>query len=183
MIYSRLVHKDSSWIFLMNIFLYVIKKKWWTNIMHYGGLILFQRKKSEFTLEVLLKTLVDLFTKLSELFTRSDLFTIMSDLITTPLTYLHCWWATNSPTSLVWEVFQNRTQPFPPPEIRLAPPPAEFPFLVSKKISLAMASPNSFCKYRHHSIYYISPFKWKNITCNFFLSDSFLMNYLYNTSI
>lgn len=66
------------------------------------------------------------------------------------LTYLHCWWATNSPISLEWEVFQNRTQPFPPPEIRLAPPPAEFPFLVSKKISLAMASPNSFCKYHHY---------------------------------
>lgn len=88
MIYSRLVHKDSSWIFLMNIFLYVIKKKWWTNIMHYGGLILFQRKNLHLHLKVLLKTLVDLFTKLSELFTRSDLFTIMSDLITTPFDLL-----------------------------------------------------------------------------------------------
>lgn len=46
------------------------------------------KKKSEFTLKVLLKTLVDLFTKLSELFTRSDLFTIMSDLITTPFDLL-----------------------------------------------------------------------------------------------
>lgn len=46
------------------------------------------KKKSAFTLEVLLKTLVDLFTKLSELFTRSDLFTIMGDLITTPFDLL-----------------------------------------------------------------------------------------------
>lgn len=82
---------EVSWQFMNFFNEYILicnKKKWWTNIMHYGGLILFQRKKSEFTLEVLLKTLVDLFTKLSELFTRSDLFTIMGDLITTPFDLL-----------------------------------------------------------------------------------------------
>lgn len=40
-------------------------------------------KRSELTLEILLKTMTDLYTKLSELFTRTDLFTIMGDLITT----------------------------------------------------------------------------------------------------
>lgn len=73
----------------MEIFLNEIHEKIIINIINaFRRVNPLPKKRSELTLEVLLKTMIDIFTKLSELLTKSDPFTIMVDLITTPFDLL-----------------------------------------------------------------------------------------------
>lgn len=73
----------------MEIFLNEIHEKIIINIINaFRRVNPLPKKRSELTLEVLLKTMIDIFTKLSELLTKSDPFTIMGDLITTPFDLL-----------------------------------------------------------------------------------------------